>query len=501
MFLSVSCNHHEIRDEYADLIIRLNESGMTSRTMIPDEDIVNKITAFIYNESGELEAAIDGNEKEMKVRLMKKQTYSILTVANIDKSLNADNLEDMMAARYRMDSPYDYADGIAMSAAAMNIYMDEDRVIDISLERLMAKVNIRIDRSRLNEGTAIKVNKVKVGNCPSCTYIFQPNRINQPGDCFDIGFEREDTESLNSSDSYGMSDEISIYLLENMQGQFSMDGPDSETDKIFDADDQRRLLCSYIELEMEYHSDSLFCTDEPLIYRFYIGDGLNSLNVERNCNYHITVLPDGDGLCEDIWRIEKGGLHSYVQEIILSEETILLDYMGKSIKLEAEVFPIHAYNNQLIWYSSDPQTAYVDQTGNVTAINEGECRIICSSTDGSGTASSCLVRNEFAPPRLISYPENKYINGDIGDTVRLWCDIFPPDTPFDIGLEYLEDDKKAGVYDYIIDEDGHGVTLTLTGPGTGLIYMEAFGPINDAALYFIEVNLPENTSTENSYSR
>ena len=59
-------------------------------------------------------------------------------------------------------------------------------------------------------------------------------------------------------------------------------------------------------------------------------------------------------------------------------------------------------------------------------------------------------------------------------------------------MEYLEDDKATGIYDYVIDEDGHGVTLVLTGPGSGLIYMEAGEPVNDAALYFIEVNMPDD---------
>ena len=55
----------------------------------------------------------------------------------------------------------------------------------------------------------------------------------------------------------------------------------------------------------------------------------------------------------------------------------------------------------------------------------------------------------------------------------------------------MADDKAEGIYDYKIDEDGHGATLTLTGPGRGLIYMEAGDPINEAALFIIEVNLPK----------
>ena len=54
----------------------------------------------------------------------------------------------------------------------------------------------------------------------------------------------------------------------------------------------------------------------------------------------------------------------------------------------------------------------------------------------------------------------------------------------------MKDDKETGIYDYEIDEDGHGAILTLTGPGRGLIYMEVGEPVNEAALWIIEVNLP-----------
>jgi hypothetical protein len=144
--------------------------------------------------------------------------------------------------------------------------------------------------------------------------------------------------------------------------------------------------------------------NHPLIYRFYLGDGLNNLDIERNCHYHITISPEDNGLKGDGWRVDKSGIR----------------YTGT--------------------------------------------------------------------PQITQYPDD-YIRGDIGDVIHIGCTLYPPDTPFDVGEKYMEDDKAEGIYDYIIDEDGHGVTLTLTGSGTGLIYMEAGEPINDAALFFIEVNL------------
>lgn len=92
--------------------------------------------------------------------------------------------------------------------------------------------------------------------------------------------------------------------------------------------------------------------------------------------------------------------------------------------------------------------------------------------------------------KLEQYPSD-YIRGNVGEKIHLGCRLTPNNTPFDIGLDYLEFDKERGIYNYEIDSDGHGVTLTLTGPGTGMIYMEAGLPIDDAALFFIEVNLPQ----------
>ena len=96
----------------------------------------------------------------------------------------------------------------------------------------------------------------------------------------------------------------------------------------------------------------------------------------------------------------------------------------------------------------------------------------------------------IGPTSLIQYPSS-YIEGEVGDRIHIWCDLTPEDAPFDVGISYMEDDRRTGIYDYELDKDGHGATLTLTGPGAGLIYMEAGPPINDAALFFIIVNMPE----------
>ena len=75
--------------------------------------------------------------------------------------------------------------------------------------------------------------------------------------------------------------------------------------------------------------------------------------------------------------------------------------------------------------------------------------------------------------------------------MHIGCSFTPSFAPFEIGMEELMEDKANGIYDFKIDDDGHGVSLTLTGPGRGLVYMEVGEPVNKAAMWVIEVNLPD----------
>ncbi len=118
--------------------------------------------------------------------------------------------------------------------------------------------------------------------------------------------------------------------------------------------------------------------------------------------------------------------------------------------------------------------------------------IIVPEDDGLSEDSWRVDKSDLTycgPTYLQSYPE-KYITGNIGEEIHIWCELLPENAPFDIGEDYMRDDKANGIYDYVMDDDGHGVTLTLTGPGRGLIYMEAGPPINESTMFIIEVNLP-----------
>ena len=404
MFLS-SCSTQ--LEETATCRIEICCDGLKTRTYDPDEELISDVSIMIFDENCMAEECIwvPQFKEFIEVTLVKGKRYHVRACANFGYQVYADRMDELDEIRYHMAYPDEYREGIPMCADEDGVIISDDSVLQLNFKRLMAKISVRMDRSRLSEDVEMYVRSVRIGNCPKSVKVFGKSSISGRDQCFTSGFIRNDyqTDLLNRSDIEGKSGKVSRYMLENMQGRFPAEIT-SDEEKTFDKDDPRREQCSYIELEMEYLS-ARYSSTSPLIYRFYLGEERNCLNVERNCHYNITVCPEDDGLSDDGWRIDKSGL---------------------------------------------------EETGEVY---------------------------------FRAYPQS-YIRGNIGDKIHIWCEFSPHNTPFDVGVQYMKDDKAEGIYDYELDPDGHGATLTLTGPGQGLIYMEAGEPINDAALFVIEVNKP-----------
>lgn len=401
------CTEYKTEKDEQDYRIIFNHDRMQTRSIDPEEDLITDISLMIFDEKGDLEDCfhLSDGRYECTSRLVKNNHYTFCACANFGYQVYADHIDELEEIIYYMSYPDEYREGIPM-AARKEVTVGEEDEIHICLERLMAKISLRMDRSRLSEDVKMNVRSVVIGNCPKSVSPFAVSRSRDEDDSFPVGFHRNELETadLNYSTGNGLSRSVSLYMLENMQGSFSSH-INHDHEKILDKEDPRAGICSYIEMELDYLSDKLRSGEKGLIYRFYLGEDRNSLDVERNCHYQITVTPEDDGLSEDSWRVDKSGL-----------------------------IPI-------------------------------------------------------SPISFKAYPSD-YIRGDIGDRIHIWCEFTPSDAPFDIGISYMEDDRKEGIYDYVIDEDGHGAVLTLTGPGTGLIYMEAGAPVNEAALFIIEVNLP-----------
>lgn len=396
-----SCQTDDNEVETMECLITFDNSSFLTKSMDPDEGLVSDVSLMVFDEIGDAEKCIwiPEAQESIVLELTKGKSYSFRACVNFGYQVYADHIEELHEVTYHMAYPDEYREGIPMYAKADDIRVPENGIINLSLVRLMAKISLKMDRRKLSDDIDMYVRDVKICNCPKSVNVFSPSSVRHHDQCFSVGFHKNDyqTSILNTTMQDGKSGAVSLYMLENIQGEM----PEN---MVFPEDDPRKDICSYIEMEIDYLSESCYSVS-PLIYRFYLGDGKGRLEVERNHHYKVTVCPEGDGLTKDGWHVDKSGI-----------------------------------------------------------------------TD-----------NE--PISFHSYPSS-YINGNIGDRIHIWCEFTPADAPFDVGIRYMKEDHLNGIYDFEIDDDGNGAILTLTGPGTGLIYMEAGEPINDAALFIIEVNQP-----------
>lgn len=479
----------EIRREVS---IGFERGGYVTRTALPDEERINDIN-LIVTSGDEIEDIIwtrtpyDNQSHFITLNLIRGRSYSFHTFVNFGKKIEVSSADELDEVSFRIENPDGYTGGIPMTAVSEDVMIGDAGDITLNLERLMAKISLKIDRSRLSDDVKINVTGVRIGNCPGYAYALKANKVISSYDCLDQGFtlNSDQCQALNRIGQGGISDEASLYMLENMQGDFPSEIEEDE-EKVFDAGDPMASVCSFVELTMNYTSDSHFSRN-GLIYRFYLGDGLENLDVERNCHYHITVTPEDDGLSGSGWRVDKTGIGTYVREIKLSSYSIDMTYKGETAVIEAEVLPADASDKSISWYSSNSSVAKVDTDGKVTATGEGRCTITCKADDRSGARAESEINVKFAPPYFMMYP-GEYIEGNVGEKIHIWCEFFPPNAPFDPGLEELNYDKGRGIYDYELDEDGHGVTLTLKNPGTGIVYMTAGEPVNESGMAVVVVN-------------
>lgn len=379
--------------------LRLGVGDLDTKSVDPDEESVSSVNLFVFNDEGKLEEerfvdrrhmTMDGDTALIRLGLLKDVKYDIFVFANFGYAVGGiAGEEDIRDFRYYLSYPDEYAEGVPACGKVEGLMVKDGVKVDIPLTRMMSKVSLRMDRSRLEKDVKMIVRSVQIGNCPKSCLVFGRSGARGAKDVFTEGFIKSyaEADALNIEGSGRLSDEVSVYLFENIQDRIS------------------RESSSYIEIKSEYESDKVQSRiGEYLIYRFYLEDPDGGYGVERNCHYHVTVRPEGSGLLtEDGWKVDKKGLEK--------------------------------------------------RAGGKITVHPGT-----------------------------------YIEAMPGDTVHVWAETDPPDAEFTMGMEELEDDRKEGLYDYEMDENGRGVRLFLKKPGSGLLYMSSGNPIYDSAAIVVVID-------------
>ena len=88
---------------------------------------------------------------------------------------------------------------------------------------------------------------------------------------------------------------------------------------------------------------------------------------------------------------------------------------------------------------------------------------------------------------LLLYP-GQYLRRKVGDTVRIWVEVYPEDTEVIFDREDLDDDVAEGYYTYELEDDGAAVVLHLLRPGMGMFCVDAGPPVNDGFLILVIID-------------
>ncbi|MBR1707153.1 MAG: DUF4906 domain-containing protein [Bacteroidales bacterium] len=320
-FLLLGCSSTLLPERCVETVIVLDaDPGFRTKALTPDETRISDINLLIFNAAGQLEekrfisarqlVTTDG-KVQMSVSLLKDSPYSFYACANLGYALPVLTREGMLDYRFHLAYPDEYSRGLPMTAALEDCIVHEAGQVTLPLVRAMARIDLRIDRTALEADVQFIPRSVRIGGCPSSVRLFGESKVESADGTFTNGFTlgSGELDALNRDLSPGLSRSVSLYLLENRQGDL-LEHVTTDSGKVF-TDGRYGEVCSYIELWAEYQSPRWHTLPgRYLVYRFYLGESLDNFDVRRNTCYDIIVKPEGNGLTEDSWRVDKDGLEA-----------------------------------------------------------------------------------------------------------------------------------------------------------------------------------------------
>ena len=308
--------YQEERPAGTELVLGF-ESSAPTRSALPDETLVSDVNLLVYNAEGLLEErqflsgrqlTVTDGAVRLKTGFLQGVPYDVFVAANVGYALPALDRKAVESYRFHLAYPDEYSRGMPMSARLDGYVNEGEEELFLPLVRTMARIDLNLDRTKLNSDVTFTVTSVRIGNGPSSVLLFGDSRAESASQVFAGGFSLEgrQVQALNVDQAPGVSGRISLYLPENLQGDLLQ--TNDEREKFF-SEGPYGQVCSYLEIRGSYHSDSFHTrAGEPLIYRFYLGDGPGNFDVSRNTACQVTVHLEGTGLGEDGWRVDKDRL-------------------------------------------------------------------------------------------------------------------------------------------------------------------------------------------------
>lgn len=343
MLSAVSCSEelehgNSMVSEVRKQIVRLSVTGgrpdADTRSILADESVETRITDVTlasYDSKGVLVNALYHQKTDvaMSVYVSGSDVCTIYALANMGDMTTKfpDNEADVPDVTYMLETYGDVAvKGIPMCGVLKGYSYEEGKVADVSVERLFAKLSVRILHTGLSDANDKEIYAYNLSN--KSVYLRQANRRLKPfaskgsvaeneEDILDVSDYNPDLADLGSYQGalkpadwgpgmgYVQDTTVVLYVPENVQGVLLADNTDPIR-KVGDAIPEFERLCTYLEFNA-YKPEKADGYGGDITYRCYLGeDNVSDFSIRRNCCYDLTMNFTDEGFLLDSWKVVKG---------------------------------------------------------------------------------------------------------------------------------------------------------------------------------------------------
>lgn len=174
--------------------------------------------------------------------------------------------------------------------------------------------------------------------------------------------------------------------------------------------------------------------DSHKIYVTFRNSGIYTMEISGRSKHHLIdriVLSangvDATSLSLPETVCSNGDIPVSVSSVALDPKSASID-VGTTLHLSATVSPADASNKKVLWTSSNPAIASIDQNGIVSALAPGEVRFVVTTEDGQHTDEARITVNESSgqsvPVQRIYVTPQRFTLEE-GQTDRLSYEITP----------------------------------------------------------------------------
>lgn len=473
-FLLLSCSGSQLKEstQKKDVSVRIRlecDAFCTASTKSAyswDESGIYNVQVFVTDTQGNvIESIFTDRQDDLEFPGIQGESYLIFAAANTGKAVDIKVIHDQESFEDAIGFDDITRNGMPMLSDGPTevTVTGNDITVPVQMVRMMARVDLYIDRSRLAGNDKLEVRSVK---------IFDAAR----GNSYDKASEN-DIKSVNASHP------LSLYAYENLQGTLLEGNTDpwaKVPSNIPDAADR----CTFIEVKCSYESGGISCDD--ITYRMYPGsDNTSNFDVRRNTVYSITLIPTEDEIHgkRGSWKIESGDWTGSIPVSICFDETYKEIYVdgpyadGEDIwKPSLTVFYSDGTEHtvEAVLSSNDSRTAAV--SGQYVYGKSIGTAIISASYTESGftvvTEKDATVK--VTDPLLYIAIEPEELVMEPGESFDDWLVIKTyPSGDYELRWNYLAYIVKqaeweiSGSEDFILDVSSKAVTVTCSENAEG----------------------------------